>query len=159
MKVIEPTPSQGAMALQKSLAAQGIKVKLGQAQEAYARSRGYASWNVLCSQQPARRTPETLQGVALPPPPYPESEGLELWAITCRVCGDDDDSLYLEWGFSQGEAEAFASEELWLDDGGNVDEMESDQIYLINATRVGVIHNGQFELDKFLNPPSRTAMN
>jgi len=49
LKVIEPTPSQAAVAVQKLLKTHGIEIKLGLAQEAIAVSRGYASWNALAS--------------------------------------------------------------------------------------------------------------
>lgn len=54
MKVTEPTPSQAAVVLKNYFHSKGIDIKLGMAQEAIALTKGYASWNALSSQVPAR---------------------------------------------------------------------------------------------------------
>ena len=54
MKVIEPTPSQAAVVLKNYFRSLGFDVTLANAQEALARSRGYADWNTLASQVAVR---------------------------------------------------------------------------------------------------------
>jgi hypothetical protein len=54
MKVIEPTPSQAAVVMKNYLRSLGFEVSLANAQECFARSRGYADWNTLASQVDVR---------------------------------------------------------------------------------------------------------
>lgn len=54
MKVIEPTPSQAAVVMKNYLRSLGFEVSLANAQECFARSRGYADWNTLASQVEVR---------------------------------------------------------------------------------------------------------
>lgn len=158
MNVIEPTPSQAAVALKKFLASKGVNVQLGLAQEAYAVTRGYASWNVLAKDVPVRGGKRPAHVVPAAGTSYPDSEGLQLWAITCRISGDDDDTLYLQWGADAGAATEAAKVSLWLD-GGNEEETmggegQSD-IYVISSELIGIIEGGAFKLESNLAPTGR----
>jgi len=156
MEIIKPTPSQAAVALKKFFARQNIDIKLSLAQEAIAVTNGYPSWNVLCADIPTRAVKAVPEAGAQMLGP----EGFELWAVTCRVQGDDDDSLYLEWGATQGDAVAAANRGLMDDSGieempsGDLEDEGSTTIFNINSELVGVIRQGKFCLEARMLPPA-----
>lgn len=155
MNVIEPTPSQAAVALKKFLASKGVNVQLGLAQEAYAATRGYASWNVLATDVPVRGEKKPARVVPAAGTSYPAAEGLQLWAITCRISGDDDDSLYMQWGVDGGAATEAAKVSLWLDSGNEEETLgdaDQSEIYVITTERIGIIEGGVFKLESNLEP-------
>lgn len=156
MQVITPTPSQAAVAMKKFFARQGIEVKLSQAQEAIAVSQGYASWNALAAAVPVRGKPVAQAPAAGERIDAPD--GLQLWAITGRVSGDDDDSLYLCWGLSQAAATEVARAQL-QDDGGLPDDEDedADQLYIICSQQVGHIEEGRFVLAPDMLPSVQEA--
>lgn len=57
MPAIAPTPSQAAVILQRFLQSMGTPLQLSTAQEAVARMRGYATWQALLAEEPARGVP------------------------------------------------------------------------------------------------------
>lgn len=165
MAVIEPTPSQAAVVLKKFLKSIGVELKLSQAQTAIARTRGYADFQAFVSDVPHR-------GVASGPHPKNDKpdliEGgsgtLELWAITGRLYGDDDDTLELIWAKDEGtateyfEARIRDQNDLPQEDEEGYDESQEDennQIYVISATRVGAGNAASFVVDAQCQPPAQ----
>jgi len=156
MKVVEPTPAQAALVLKKFFASNGMDIKASLAQEAIARTRGYDSFNTLASQVPSRVKQSHRAQISQFVAPYSNFEGMQLWVITGRMSGDDDDSCYQKWATSQGDAETQVKAALWEEDGNDlVDWKEEHQdIYIITSTRIGAIQAGNFVLAGDCQPPT-----
>ena len=150
MNIIKPTPSQAAVALKKFFARHNIDIKLSLAQEAIAVTSGYPNWNVLAADVPTRE----VKAVPSEGSEQLGEEGLQMWALSGRVDGADDDSLYMCWAHDEDEAKLLAK--MWLydvtDPTGLPTEEEDIPIYINCSTLVGTIEGGKFCLSESLKP-------
>jgi len=149
MNIIKPTPSQAAVALKKFFASQGVSIKLSMAQEAIAVTNGYPNWNVLAADVPTRE----VKTIPASGSEQLGEDGLQLWALSGRVYGADDDSLYLCWAQDADEATLFAK--MWLYDVTDPSELpaeDDEPIYINCSEHVGTIEGGKFCLKSSLKP-------
>ena len=82
-------------------------------------------------------------------PALADFEGLQLWALTGRCYGDDDDSLGLVWAHDLAQAkQAFLRDTLDLDDEDLAAHKEDDpQFFMCCEELMGTVKNGAFEFD------------
>ena len=154
MKSIQPTPSQAAIVLKKFLAQLGYELKLHTTQEAVARTRGYESFQAFVAAVHHRGTkPEKTK-------PLTSAAGNELWALSGRLTGDDDDTMELIWAKDLADAThkfnlAICNySDLDASVADQVDIEEDETIYLVSSTRVGTLVQGQFHLNPAYLPPA-----
>jgi hypothetical protein len=139
-----------AVRLQQALAARNESIGLSTLQHALAASWGQKNWQVLKAKVSA----------AVITPDFAGCEGWEFWAVTCRMFGDDDDSLYLVWGNSDMGPVDRAKRQLWVDSGYELPLPEdkhanvSLQQFVIASERIGIVTGGQFQLDASQRPVS-----
>lgn len=149
MDIIEPTPSQAAVVLKKFLFADaGINLRLSTAQEAIARTRGYASFQAFVADVPHRGADSQ--------PALTSATGDRLYILSGRKRHDDEDTTYVIW--ADAEQDAWEQFKLRLCDERGLPEKlafeeESDYIYITETTYVGRIVDGQFVLENWCQPP------
>lgn len=78
------------------------------------------------------------------------SEKLELWAISGRVIDDNDDTVHLVWGKTDGDAEDKFKKLLAAEiENDETSESEDDaDLIVISKTKVGVMLDGVFCLER-----------
>jgi hypothetical protein len=149
MNIIEPTPSQAAVVLKKFLAAAAnVDIKLSVAQEALARTRGYASFQTYVASVPQRSAPAAgaLKSAA----------GNQLWVVSGRNCGDDDDTVEVLW--ANDESDACLQFKLRICDYSDLPEMyafEDDldrPIYVVSSSLLGRVTDGHLVLEENFMP-------
>lgn len=82
------------------------------------------------------------------------AEGLQLWIITGRAWGSDDDTAVDVWGADQDDAtREFKTQILDLSDDevGQIPQDGPGSVVLVNSFRIGQVKDGSFVFDK---PPS-----
>lgn len=152
MDGVKISPNESALALRAFFAGQNIDIDMSLAQDAVAVVNG----RVLRDDNlpPAEASAPLGCADELGP------EGRELWAVTCRVSGDDDDSLFLKWG-GKAEAVQAAKQDIMAQlgtdgaSGGDAEAAEDEDpptIYNLCAEQVGVIRDGTFQLCPRLLP-------
>lgn len=134
-----PLPQRAATLASQFFRAEGHSLPLNIIQEAIARSRGHKSFQECVAQA------ET---------PSHANEGLELWCITGREYGDDDDSASHLWAVDEDEAtDRFIRETLGLTPDEDDSPAEGHSRYfIVSTTCLGVMRNGTLELSPWLNP-------
>ncbi len=74
-------------------------------------------------------------------------DNLQLWTVSGRVSGDDDDTVHHIWALNQGDAEAKFDAQLRDENDLPTEDNDEDQIYIISSTPVGTMINGVFVLE------------
>jgi hypothetical protein len=159
VNVIHPTPSQAAVVLKNYFRRKNIDLDLGTAQEAIALTKGYASWNALASNEdPRGRTGKSKQSTPKEAPLAPTQD--ELFAVSGRIHGDDDDTLLLIWAPDEDAARQRFKGQL-RSDRGRDDQMDEDndsddhsRVYVVEVKQVGSLRIDGFRLAKGNLPPT-----
>lgn len=78
-----------------------------------------------------------------------EHEGLQLWAVTGRKVGDDDDTLGIHWAANEDDAsDAFKQSSLDMSESDIGASRDDDPTYyIIDRQKIGQVTNGTFILD------------
>lgn len=75
---------------------------------------------------------------------------MQLWTISGRVAGDDDDTVHHIWALDQDDAVAAFEDQLREDSG--MAKNDHTEIFIISETLIGVMENGQFRLNGDMRP-------
>jgi len=136
-----PLPQRAATLAAQVFREAGHELPLNVVQEAIARSRGHKSF-------------QECLAAAVPAKGVHPNEGLELWCITGREFGDDDDTTALLWAPSQDKAtDCFIEEtlQLTLDEAGAGPE-GNPRYFIVDTNCIGAVRNGVFELSAWFRP-------
>lgn len=150
MNSILPLPTRASVLLSEYLLSKGTSISLSTAQEAVARTRGHKSFQAFQADVKSRKANE-------PAGPLAHLEGLELWGVSGRCWGDDDDSVDQIWAKDFEEAKAaFIRDTLDLTEEAMQEDLKAeDTPYFINTEQLlGKVVNGQFLLNPQLIPSS-----
>lgn len=134
-----PLPQRAAVLAAQALRESGFEIPLSVIQEAIARSRGHKSFQTCLAAVEAAAATNS-------------KEGLELWAITGREYGDDDDSMSHVWAKNGDEAtDAFIRETLGLTPSGDEEPSQGHPAYyIVDSDCLGTMRNGVFEMSPWL---------
>lgn len=157
MNSILPTPTRASVLLQDYLLDKGTAISLSTAQEAVARTRGHKSFQTLQAEAKAQKptAPQKPEGTAVDSGPLAHLEGLELWSISGREYGDDDDSVDQIWAKDLEEAkQTFIRTVLDLSEEDIADALKHSEAayFFVTDQLLGKVVNGNFVLNAQIVP-------